>query len=296
MSEESSAESESETLEEIASEEHDDSKSSGGESIKKGITRYEHPLSEEDIEVVIEGLDFDPVEYLEEDLKALEKETGKTRKEILYAPDFKEVGVYVKSIELRDGRLYCHMAPVSSYRIQAIRKGFVKQQHPIAALNGVVITADNKIVLGVRNAQYFNNMLSVVPAGHFKLESGRYNCLEESFYAELGEELGLGKNDLCSVKLIGHEHFTTPEDSVQFTYAARTELTFEEVQQRYEHAPHRDEHSRLQYLDMQDLDRLQELKPHMTPSTLGSLELVKTAMEYCTSCPNYQTIDYRVRV
>ncbi|MBS3158221.1 hypothetical protein J4206_02950 [Candidatus Woesearchaeota archaeon] len=241
------------------------------------LTVYDDRLSELDIVEKVEALGIEPNDkYFADELKALQKETGLSADKILYDRDWREVVAVAKSVQYKDGRLYVQYKAISSYRFQAMKQGLVKQEGSQGYVNGVLITSDERIVLGVRSSMFLNNLISVVPAGSLRADKSD-DVLNNSFYSELEQELGVKGNDMDVIGLIGHQRFTQGEDTYVFTYGARTNLTYDEVKDRHPSAKDASEHSRLFYLD-NTLPAIEtaiaELKDQMTPSTPGSLEIL----------------------
>lgn len=287
-------------LETIVSNESDDNSNNGnseGSSDDGNIIVYDDRLSENDIvEKVENNLDVgDRERYFAKELAALEKETGLSEREILYAKDWKEVVAVAKSVEYKGGKVYIKYKAISSYRFQAMKQGLVKQEGSQAYVNGVLITSDEKIVLGVRNSKFLNNLISVVPAGSLRADKSD-DVLNNSFYSELEQELGVTGKDMDVIGLIGHQRFTKGEDTYVFTYGARTNLTFDQVKDMHPNAKDAQEHSRLLYLD-NTLPAIEtavaELKDKMTPSTSGSLEILaehkRNQGSDCGSCASSNT-------
>ena len=110
------------------------------------------------------------------------------------------------------------------------------------SISGVIETADDQIVLGLRGGFTYSDTFMTVPAGSIDYHSGR-NPLFETFDAEVGEEVGL--SDLSDVRVLGRIYDFTLGNNSHYVFGARTPLTFGEAATVYKGALENREHRHL---------------------------------------------------
>jgi len=137
---------------------------------------------------------------------------------------------------------------------KAHQKG-IQKANPII-VQGLIVTKDNKIVIGLRNKPSFRKnlpdeptdyKLMLCPAGYATFNNE--GNLIKSFYKELDEELGLKKEDILQIEKIGHNKDIGFTEGVRITYLVFSTLFFEEIITRWKSADHSWEYVELVGLD-----------------------------------------------
>jgi len=113
----------------------------------------------------------------------------------------------------------------------------------------ILVTLDNKIVLGVRGGHRYSDTIMTVPAGAIEYHSGE-NPLFETAYAEINEETGLTKEDISNITLIGRVFDHTLQRNSLYVFSAETKLTFAELEQHWNVSKDQMEHKQLIPLDI----------------------------------------------
>ena len=123
-------------------------------------------------------------------------------------------------------------------------------------MQGLTITSDNKIVLGVRSKPSFRANLPdelndykimLCPAGFATFNKNI--DLKKSFYKELIEELGIIKNDVTNLEMFGQYKDTGFANGKRIIYTVHLNITFDRVVERWKNASHGWE-----YLDLINID------------------------------------------
>lgn len=140
--------------------------------------------------------------------------------------------------------------------VKALQKGYEdSNQNPIIQ-QGLTITSDNKIVLGIRAKPSFRKNLPdepndykimLCPAGFATFNKNI--DLKKSFYKELIEELGIIKNDVTNLEMFGQYKDTGFANGKRIIYTVHLNITFDRVVERWKNASHGWE-----YLDLINID------------------------------------------
>ena len=112
-------------------------------------------------------------------------------------------------------------------------------------VQGVLITRDNKIVLGVRNKPDFRKDLNDEPYDHKIMFCpagyATYNeniDITESYFKELEEELGINKRYVNNISIIGHFKDIGFTGGVKLVILTNIKLNFDRVVEKWETADH----------------------------------------------------------
>lgn len=156
------------------------------------------------------------------------------------SPNFSEEIIF-NFIKQEDNKLI--LGATSGLMAKALQKGYVdSSQNPIV-VQGLIITSDNKIVLGVRNKPKFREKLPdekndfkimLCPAGYATFN--KLGNVLHPFYKELKEELGLECSDLSKIELLGYNRDLNFTEGIRITFLANTNLTFDLVKKRWNNA------------------------------------------------------------
>lgn len=218
------------------------------------IEEYKPPLTEEDIDFQVLGEVTDKEKFLEESLKKLEKQLGKDRDEFVYLPKWREILLFLEKPEdshYNGNTLSLKFGIGTSFENQALRKGLLEELFIPAGVLGVLVSSDDKIVLGKRKGEVKSGNLSIAPAGLIGYEKTySRNPLSDTFYGELQSETGLSEDDIESLSLIGlqYESFSLrglQYDGYDYIFKARSSKTFNEIVESYKRAEESCEHEKL---------------------------------------------------
>jgi hypothetical protein len=108
------------------------------------------------------------------------------------------------------------------------------------SISNVLVTKDNLIILGIRSGNSYANTLMITPAGSVEYHSGE-NPVFETIYAEHFEELGLAKEQLKEVSLIGRIHDVSARCSL-YVSRSKTDMMFQELLSMWNSAVDNREH------------------------------------------------------
>jgi len=135
---------------------------------------------------------------------------------------------------------------------RSIRLGYkIKKQKPIV-VQGLLITKDNKILLGIRSKsklrinlpdEPFDYKIILCPAGYAKYN--KEGSLEKPFYSELEEELGLKKESVINLNLIGHNTDISFAKGLRLTFLTHIDSSFEDIIKNWRNASDSWEHKEL---------------------------------------------------
>lgn len=144
----------------------------------------------------------------------------------------------------------------SGVMAKALQKGYENPtQNPIIQ-QGLTITSDNKIVLGIRAKPSFRANLPdepndykimLCPAGFATFNKDI--DLKKSFYVELDEELGLTKGDIAKIIMFGQHKDIGFSKGKRVIYVVHLKIPFDSVVERWKKASHGWE-----YLDLINID------------------------------------------
>lgn len=128
---------------------------------------------------------------------------------------------------------------------KALQRGYKNPtQNPIV-IQGLLLTRDNRLVLGVRSKpsfrdnlpdEFFDHKIMFCPAGYATFNAD--GNLQKPFYKELREELGLTKDDITEIRMLGHNKDEGFTEGIRIFFYASTNLTFDDVVKRWKKAPH----------------------------------------------------------
>ena len=128
---------------------------------------------------------------------------------------------------------------------KALQNGYVAKSEKPIVLQGLLITRDNKVVLGLRNKPKFREKLPdekndfklmLCPAGYATFNKKK--LLTKSFYKELEEELGLFESDIDKIEIMGHNNDIGFTEGIRLSIYAKTDLSFQEIKKKWKNAKH----------------------------------------------------------
>jgi len=122
---------------------------------------------------------------------------------------------------------------ISSFHVLASRAGLTDENTPLA-INGLIITADNKIDYGLRGGDVEAGNVHIAPAGMLAYTEGR-NPISNGFYAEARSEVALQRDEISDTLLIGYQTFPKSRD-VNLVVTASTSVRSEELKLRHKKA------------------------------------------------------------
>ena len=128
------------------------------------------------------------------------------------------------------------------------------------SIANVLVTKDNLMVLGLRGGHSYANTLMVTPAGSVEYHSGK-NPLFETIYAEHFEELGLAKDQLHDVSLVGRIYDTTNRLTL-YASSSKVDMTFAELLSLWGSAIDNREHKFLVPIPNHPQDAMQFIQSH----------------------------------
>lgn len=206
--------------------------------LEQRIHLFDKPVDEKDVRINFIGNSYPNKEEL------LEKDKNKFPSEAIYIPNWRELAYAldipnillvspnnfaqstdpshdasdlsaVPSPENEINPKNLDVIVVSSYNVQAVRKGFDKSITPMG-LQGLMLTADNKYVFGVRGGEVDAGLACVSPCGNLTREKGIENPIFDNYYVESLEELGINKDHIENIRLLGYQTDPKPFRSVNF--------------------------------------------------------------------------------
>ena len=139
---------------------------------------------------------------------------------------------------------------------KALQNGYIAKYEKPIVIQGLLISINNKIILGLRNKPKFREKLSdekndfklmLCPAGYATFN--KEGSLIRSFYKELKEEIGLYEKDIDNIKIFGHNHDVNFTEGIRITYIVFVNLSFNEIKKRWLKADHNWEYLGLIGLD-----------------------------------------------
>jgi ADP-ribose pyrophosphatase YjhB (NUDIX family) len=135
---------------------------------------------------------------------------------------------------------------------KALQVGLKQEYQNPVVVQGLLVTSDNKLILGVRSKppfrahlpdEPFDHKIMLCPTGY---ASFNYECnLRTCFYKELAEELGLFEKDLSALHILGHVHEVGFTEGVRIFFFASTSLSSIDLVKRWKKAPHHWEYEAL---------------------------------------------------
>lgn len=212
------------------------------------IEEYKLPLTADDINFEVSGEVTDPDKFLEESLKKLERQLGRNRQEFIYLPEWREILLYLEKPEdsYYDGKkLSLKFGINTCFESQALRKGLLKKPFIPVSADGVLISSDNKIPIGLRGGDVEKGKLFSLPAGMTGYKSTYLiNPLFDTFYDELSSETGLSSNDITSSSFIGLQYDTISKGH-SYVFKAKSNKTYDQIHESWKQAEDSWEHSEL---------------------------------------------------
>ena len=148
-------------------------------------------------------------------------------KEILLA---KPISTNIQKIDPQNLEVLC----ISSYHIQALNKGVVNDIIPVS-INGLILTSDNKFTYGLRGGQVEKGNVHTAPAGRVSNKFKGKNPIFSSFYEEMIEELGIGKNKE-EYELIGYQRDPEVSKAFEFVIFGQTKYSSLELKELHDGA------------------------------------------------------------
>jgi hypothetical protein len=151
-------------------------------------------------------------------------EDGEKFKEFIFIPNWQEIILAAKD-DRADPRSL-QLKTMTSFHLQAIRKGYPADIAAVSIL-GVTITADNKIVVGVRRGRMAGGQIHVSPAGYAGMRHAD-NPIFGTLLEEMLEELGVVSSNVASMQLIASESETNNK-GIAFIVLAQLRLTSQQL-------------------------------------------------------------------
>ena len=203
------------------------------------VYALEKPLGENDFQVKYDSV-ADTSALLQEDFDKYSKLKNEKGEPAVYIPHWRELILAFQRVNTEVDLSNLELKIMSSFHAQARRRGIVEDMTPVTVVS-VIRTSDDLLLYGVRGGKPIAgqpNTLAVgqgnsVPGGHVMPQT-RYssNPILSSFYEELSEEAGIGKNEVFECALAGYQ--TDPQfKSLCFVVKGNTILPSSEVSYRH---------------------------------------------------------------
>lgn len=158
-------------------------------------------------------------------------------------PDWNDITLAFERDCYEGGNLTLEGDLTHTYLRQLRKESSITVDYPSVA--NVLITADNKIVLGLRGGHRSRGTLMNVPAGAINIS----DCpITGTAFAEHYEELGLFSKDLLSLSIIGKLTDYRLRGAPHYITRSWTTLSAVQVCARWEHAVDQKEHDALKLL------------------------------------------------
>lgn len=168
-------------------------------------------------------------------LNSLLEEDQKRYSDAIYIPHWREILLALPNVDHKVDPRNLELSVVTSYHVQALRKGKVNDITPLTVL-GLVLTKDNKLIYGIRGGSVGSGEACAIPGGHVPYCKER-NPVFAGFYSELLEETGIKDGEVEDVKLIGYQ--TDPRfKSVCFIMKGKTDFESYQLDEFHKRAMH----------------------------------------------------------
>ena len=168
-----------------------------------------------------------PTAFLPEE-KVLEEHRSRYNSKILL-PKWSEIVLAFTGNPLEIDITNSHVVQTTSYMAQAVRQRLPDAEliHPIT-IEGIIRSADNKIILSVRQGFVQNGKISAIPLGYLS-----NNFIARQFYQESEEEIGIKTKEYSGLAIIGYQ--TDPEFTrgINLVLQAQSQLPAEEILKRH---------------------------------------------------------------
>ncbi|UCD04051.1 MAG: hypothetical protein JSW73_00160 [Candidatus Woesearchaeota archaeon] len=192
--------------------------------LEQRINLFQPSLDEKQVNLVT------PTIINEEELLKKHKEEYS---DSIRVPDWKEVLFVLKGRNPTIDPSDLEVIATTSYHIQAIEKE--KDITPVA-LDGLILTNDNKFVYGVRGGNVERDKACICPAGYLSIPNKSRNPLFASFYKELTEELGIDYSKQESTQLLGYQTDPDFTKGIHFIFYLPTTETAHELDEIHKNA------------------------------------------------------------
>lgn len=129
-------------------------------------------------------------------------------------------------------QLYIIQKESHSFIQQIVRKGILEEEVDIPSVMGIIVSEDNKIILGERGGLHFAGAIMTIPAGYVNYFED--NVLYQNFWKELKEELGLKKEEIQDYSLISYFPIKQIKSNTHFIFFMQCKYNFEEINKKWE--------------------------------------------------------------
>ncbi len=123
-----------------------------------------------------------------------------------------------------------------------------RKKRDLMSISGVLVTSDEKVVVGLRGGHRFADVVMTTPAGSVEYHSGK-NPLFETADAEFMEELNLSNEEIHQLSLLGRVINKTHSQSSLYVFSGKTSLSFLELQNVWGRSKDQMEHKELIAID-----------------------------------------------
>lgn len=163
---------------------------------------------------------------------------------------------------------------------KALQQGAkIEGQNPIV-VNAVVMSADNKLIMGVRNKPEFRKHEPDEPYDyklHFPTAgyaNGKFQSLTDCLYSELKEELNLNPEDISETEFLGSHDDKGYGEGTRFFWSMKSNLTYKQIHEKWQDAEHKWEFSDLADVDADKIPEFLQTTDYSTvhPQATGKID------------------------
>lgn len=160
---------------------------------------------------------------------------------------------------------------IHSYISSLLRTGFVEEYNLNPAGVVGIVHNQSSMVLGFRGGQVQRGAKNPLPAGSINPINSSGDLLFDTFYRELGEELGMQGEHIRDLRLVGSTQDHAYTRISLFVFDALTDLTDQEIYARWRSGEDRFEHSDLGFFPYETREGFQGFLEGNMPGQEGGL-------------------------
>ncbi len=173
----------------------------------------------------------------------------------IYIPWWNEIGAGEQSHKvLEEGVANSVFVPMHSFETQLNKKGLELGVNATST-DGLLVTSDNYIALGVRAGSGHPNTYHIIPAGYLQAKDSLRNGLTTIYQGfvedELTPESGVTQEDIVYARPLSRVHdFIISNGGPEFIFYVQTELSKEQLVERWKDSrtKHKAEHSSIEFV------------------------------------------------